>query len=381
MKIPFNKSFISGHEIEYMKDCISRDMIAGNGYYTQKVQDFISQNFSCPRVLLTTSGTSALEMAALLIGLKPGDEVIMPSFTFVSTANAVLLRGARPVFTEISKDTCNMDADDIEHRINEQTKAIIPVHYAGIACDMEKIIKIAREKELLVIEDAAQAVNASYDGRYLGTIGDIGAYSFHGTKNYVCGEGGALLLNLPDKNIMEEAEIIWEKGTNRHQFLRGQIDKYTWISPGSSYPPSDILAAFLYAQLEEMNNIQALREKIYKFYYNNLLAYQEKGLIKLPIIPEKARSNYHIFYLLFNSCEDRDYALYKLNSKGIGASFHYIPLHNSPMGKRLGYKEGALPVTEEVSQTLLRLPLYPHMTDSEQSYILDNLRVILDRLE
>jgi len=380
MIIPFNKLYMSGREIEYMKDCIDKQSISGSGYYTHKVQEYISHNFACPKVLLTTSGTSALEMAMLLIDLQPGDEVIMPAFTFVSTANAVLLRGARPVFAEIRKDTLNIDPGDIKNRISKRTKAVIPIHYAGAACDMDEIMEIARQKDILVIEDAAQGVNATYKGKYLGTIGNIGCYSFHGTKNYVCGEGGALLLNDNDEGLFDKAEIIWEKGTNRSKFLRGQVDKYTWTDIGSSYLPADILAAFLYAQLEELDCIHTAREKLYNNYYNNMLEYERKGLLRLPFIPPSSQSNYHIFYMLFNSVNQRDYVMNKLRDRGVSACFHYIPLHTSPMGKRLGYKKGDFVVTEETSENLLRLPLYPHMSDVEQTYVIDNLREILDEL-
>jgi dTDP-4-amino-4,6-dideoxygalactose transaminase len=380
MKIPFNKICTSGRELNYIEDCLIRGDVAGNGHYTRKSQDFIQQKFYCRKALLTTSGTTALEMAALLINLQPGDEVIMPSFTFVSTANAVLLRGARPVFVDIDRETLNIDVAEIEGKINHHTKAIIPVHYGGVACDMDKIMDIAHENNLFVIEDAAQAVNSTYRGKYLGTIGHIGCYSFHGTKNFVCGEGGAILLNTNDKLLLERAELIWEKGTNRGQFLRGQADKYTWMDIGSSYLPADILAAFLYAQLEEMESITAQREKVYNYYYHNLREYHLAGLIQLPQIPPEAQSNYHIFYCLFNSTEQRDFVMNSLRAKGIQAAFHYIPLHSSPMGKTLGYQAHDLPITEELSGNLLRLPLYPQMNEAEQKYVIETLKNILDEI-
>ncbi len=380
MKIPFNKTYTSGHELNYIQDCLLRGDIAGNGYYTRQAQAFMEHKFDCKKVLLTTSGTSALEMAALLIDLQPGDEVIMPSFTFVSTANAVLLRGARPVFVDIDRRTLNIDAEKIESQITPRTKAIIPVHYGGVACDMDRIMDIAKKNSLYVIEDAAQAVNSTYKGKYLGTIGHIGCYSFHGTKNYVCGEGGAILINTRDNQLSNRAEIIWEKGTNRGQFLRGQADKYTWMDIGSSYLPADILAALLYAQLEEMDPITANRENIFRYYYRSLWEYHAAGLIQLPLIPEGARSNYHIFYCLFNSTGQRDYVLQSLKVRGIQASFHYVPLHSSPMGKSLGYEANELPITEELSANLLRLPLYPQLSDAEQEYVIRNLKDILDEL-
>ncbi|MDD2235417.1 MAG: dTDP-4-amino-4,6-dideoxygalactose transaminase [Desulfitobacteriaceae bacterium] len=380
MKVPFTKIYTSGRELLYMQDCLVRGDISGSGFYTHKVQEYIQNSFNCRKALLTTSGTTALEMAALLINLQPGDEVIMPSFTFVSTANAVMLRGALPVFVDIDPATLNIDHTRIRDKINEHTKAIIPVHYGGIACNMEKIMEIAAENNLYVIEDAAQAVNSTYNGKYLGTIGHIGCYSFHGTKNIVCGEGGAILINTGGQSLLNRADIIWEKGTNRTQFLQGQADKYTWMDLGSSYLPADILAAFLYAQLEEMQLITSKRENIYQYYCTHLWEYQLQGLIRLPSIPNLVRSNYHLFYLLLPSLKKRDYVLEALKEKGIHATFHYIPLHSSPMGSKLGYKPDDLPVTEKTSRTLLRLPIYPQMSLDEQRYVVDNLKLILERL-
>jgi len=380
MKIPFSKIYTTGLELTYMQDCLLRGEIAGNGYYTQRTQEYIQTKFGSPKVLLTTSGTAALEMAALLINLGPGDEVIMPSFTFVSTANAVMLRGARPIFVDIDRKTLNIDSEAIKSRINQNTKAIIPVHYAGLACDMDNIMDLAYKNNLYVIEDAAQAVNSTYRDKYLGTLGHIGCYSFHGTKNYVCGEGGAILLNIDDQQLLDRAELIWEKGTNRNQFLRGQADKYTWVDIGSSYLPADILAAFLCAQLEEMDQITTQRQNIYKYYYDSLREYHLAGLIRLPLISEECQSNYHIFYCLLNSTSQRDYVMHALRSRGIQASFHYIPLHSSPMGKKLGYEADDLPVTEEVSSNLLRLPIYPQMTFEEQKHVVESLKNILARI-
>lgn len=377
MKIPFNKIYSSGREPEYIDDCIQRGSLAGNGYYTQKVQEYLQQQFNCPKVLLTTSCTSALEMAGLLIDLKPGDEVILPSFTFVSTANAVLLRGAKPVFAEVEPDTLNIDPADVQRKITELTRAIIPVHYAGIACSMDEIMAIACRYKLIVIEDAAQGVNAGFKGKYLGTIGHIGCYSFHATKNYVCGEGGAILINTGDNDFMERAEWIWEKGTNRSQFLRGQVDKYSWVCPGSSYLPSDILAAYLLAQLEDMKYIQEARKKVYSKYSINLREFEYKGILRLPAIPSGTKPNYHIFYLIFNTGEERDYVQKELKKAGIEAPFHYVPLHTSPMGMKLGYKTGDFPVTEDASRKMLRLPLYPDIKEDEQDYVLDKLGRLL----
>ncbi|SHG65582.1 dTDP-4-amino-4,6-dideoxygalactose transaminase [Thermosyntropha lipolytica DSM 11003] len=381
MYIPFNRLYFSGRELACIKDCLKRNSIAGNGYYTGKVQDFMASRFKAEKVFLTTSATSALEMASLLLSLKPGDEVIMPSFTFVSTANAVMLRGAKPVFAEIDPRTLNIDPEDVKEKISPHTRAIIPVHYAGVACDMDSLLAISREYGLFIIEDAAQGVNALYKGRYLGTIGHIGCYSFHGTKNYSCGEGGALLLNGLGKDMLKKAEYIWEKGTNRSSFLRGEIDRYTWMEIGSSYTPSDILAAYLYAQLQDMDMITEKREKIYYNYLNSLREYEKKGLLKLPYLPDYAVSNYHIFYIIFAHKNTRDYVQEKLKQRGIESASHYVPLHLSPMGKRLGYRPGELPLTEKLADGLLRLPLYPDMTAGEQEYVIENLRKVLHELE
>ncbi len=377
MKIPFNKLYMSGREFTDIEECLKMGQISGNGRYTQRVQEYLEAKFNCSKVLLTTSCTAALEMAALLIELQPGDEVIMPSFTFVSTANAVLLRGARPVFVDIEPETLNINPREMEKKINPRTRAVIVVHYAGAACNMDEIMHIAVQNHLAVIEDAAQGVNARYRDKYLGTIGDIGCFSFHATKNYTCGEGGAILINRHDKNLMRKAEFIWEKGTNRSRYLKGQVNKYEWVSVGSSYLPSEILAAFLHVQLEQMEVITAMREKIYRRYMNSLKDLEAEGLIKLPVIPDYAQPNYHIFYILLHTMEHREYIRNCLNNKGIEAVFHYLPLHTSPMGRELGCCEGELPITEQVSRTLLRLPLYPHLTASEQDYVLEHLRSAL----
>lgn len=380
IKVPFNKPYTSGQESVYIEECIKTGQISGNGPYTQRVQEFMENKFACSKILLTTSCTAALEMAALLIELQPGDEVIMPSFTFVSTANAVLLRGARPVFADIEPGTLNINPTEIEKKINPRTRAVIVVHYAGAACNMDEIMRIAGENDLKVIEDAAQAVNARYRDKYLGTIGDIGCYSFHATKNYTCGEGGAILINCLEQDLIQKAEFIWEKGTNRSSYLKGKVNKYEWVSVGSSYLPSEILAAFLQAQLKQLDVISGMREKIYRYYLDNLKDFAAEGLIKLPVIPQYAKSNYHIFYILFNTEDDREYVRNYLNNQGIEAVFHYLPLHTSPMGRKLGYCKGDLEVTEQAGSTLLRLPLYPHLTVYEQDYILENLRAALQEV-
>lgn len=370
--IPFNKPYITNKEIEYIQAAISKGRISGDGYYTKKCSEFIENTFGTKKALLTTSCSSALDMAALLLDLKEGDEVIMPSYTFVSTANAVALRGAKPIFADIQENTLNIDPKDIERKITNKTKAIFPVHYAGVSCDMDRIMHIAKKYNLKVVEDAAQGVNAKYKNKYLGTIGDIGCYSFHETKNYICGEGGAILIN-QDEELAKRAEIIREKGTNRSQFFRGEVDKYTWVDVGSSYLPSDILAAMLWAQFERLDEINDMREKVYKSYYNGLHDLEKQGKLRLSVIPEDCESNYHIFYILLNTEEERNYVMDKLKESGVSAVFHYIPLHTSPMGLKLGYKKGDLPKTENLSGRLLRLPMYAELKDKEINYIIDKI--------
>lgn len=375
-RIKFSEPYITNRELELIKDSISKGEISGDRFYTKKCTEFIEQIFGTKKALLTTSCSSALDMAALLLDLKENDEVIMPSYTFVSTANAVVLRGAKPVFAEIDGNTLNIDPIDVERKITEKTKAIFPVHYAGVSCDMDKIMNIAKKYNLKVVEDAAQGVNAKYKGRYLGTIGDIGCYSFHETKNYSCGEGGAILINY-DEELAKRAEIIREKGTNRSQFIRGEVDKYTWIDVGSSYLLSDILASILWAQFEKLDEINSKRKKIYETYYEGLKILEDKGKLKLPVIPKYCQSNYHIFYILLNSEEERNYLLDKLKQKDIQATFHYIPLHISPMGRKLGYKSDDLPVTEDVSKRILRLPIYPELCLEDVNYIIEVIHKLL----
>jgi len=361
--IPFNKPFIVGKELHYIAESVLGGHISGDGPFSKKCQQFFEKNFSVEKVLLTTSCTAALEMAGMLCNLQEGDEIILPSFTFVSTANAFLLRGAKPKFVDIRADTKNIDEQQIEAAITKRTRAIVPVHYAGIPCEMDAIIDIARRHNLFVIEDAAQGVNAKYKDTYLGTIGDIGAFSFHETKNFICGEGGAILTN--DKSFVERAEILWEKGTNRSQFFRGQVAKYTWIDTGSSYVPSDLLAAFLYGQLDHMDQITHKRKLIYKQYFSQLSPLAVRGLIELPVIPDYCTPNYHMFYILLDRQETRAALIEYLKTKGILAVFHYVPLHTSPMGRKFGCKHGMLPVTEDVSERLLRLPFYFELSESD----------------
>jgi len=377
MKIPFNRPYLTGKEIKYIKDSLNRGKLSGDGYYTKKVNEFIENTFHTSKALLSTSGSAALDMAALLLNLQPEDEIILPSYTFVSTANSFLLRGAKLVFAEIKEDTLNINPKDVQGKITSKTKAIVPVHYAGVACDMDAIMEIANKNNIKIIEDAAQGVNAKYKRKYLGTIGDIGCYSFHETKNYSCGEGGAILIN-NDKELIERAEIIREKGTNRSKFFRGEIDKYTWVDIGSSFLPSEILAAFLYAQFEQLDEINNKRKFIFNYYYKHLKDLEDQGILRLPIIPEGRECNAHMFYILLNSEKERNKLMEKLKEKNILSVFHYLPLHTSPMGKKLGYKKGDLPITENISGRLLRLPMYADLKIAELDYIIKELYNIIN---
>jgi len=367
-KIPFNKPFVTGKEIEYIASAISNGNIAADGFFTRACARLLEDRFAIPRVLMTPSCTSALELAAMLCDLKPGDEVIMPSFTFVSTANAVVRAGAKPVFVDVRADTLNIDESLIETSVSANTKAIFPVHYAGVSCEMDRIMEIAQRHNLLVVEDAAQGVNARYNGRALGSLGHLGAYSFHDTKNYVSGEGGALCINSPE--FIERAEIIREKGTNRSQFFRGEVDKYTWVDVGSSYIPAEIVCAFLLAQLEAMDVITARRRDVYQFYRQNLSPLEEREWLSIPRPPSGCESNYHMFYVLLTDVKTRDDAMAHLKRNGISAVFHYIPLHSSTMGEKFGYAEGDLPITEDLSARLLRLPFFAEITEAEQSRVI-----------
>ena len=369
LKIPFNRPFLVGKELYYIAQSVLSGHTAGDGLFTHKCQALLENKFGIEKVLLTPSCTAALEMAAILCDIKPGDEVILPSFTFVSTANAFCLRGAKPIFIDIRSDTLNIDEAKIEERISKHTKAIIPVHYAGVACEMDMIMEVAKRHDLFVIEDAAQAMNAKYHDKYLGTIGDMGTYSYHETKNVICGEGGALALN--SKKFLERAEIIREKGTNRSQFFRGQIDKYTWVDIGSSYLLSDLLAAFLYAQLENMEIIQERRRQLHQNYINALIPLVNEGKLRLPFLSSGCQTNYHIFYIIVNDGKTRTALMNHLLTKGILAVFHYIPLHLSPMGRNLGYRRGQLPLTESISERLLRLPLFFDLEEKEQKEIIN----------
>ena len=366
--IPFNKPFIAGKELFYIAQAVTFGNLSGDGHFTKQCARLMEDRFSIPKVLLTPSCTASLEMAAQLCDLGPGDEVIMPSYTFVSTASAFVRMGARPVFVDIRPDTLNIDETLIEDAITARTKAICVVHYAGVACEMDRIMAIARGHGLKVVEDAAQAVNSWYNGRALGSIGDLGCYSFHETKNYICGEGGALCIN--DPALIQRAEIIRDKGTNRQRFFRGEVDKYTWVDVGSSYVPSEICSAFLYGQLEEMDRISARRQEIYLRYISGLRPLQEQGLLQLPEIPEGCLSNYHLCFALLPSQALRDELLEYLRSLSIRAVFHYVPLHSSPCGSQ--FAPGLqLPHTDQLSARLIRLPMYYELTCGEQQQVLD----------
>lgn len=375
MNIKFFKPYITGKEITYIKDLIDNNLdLSGDGKYTKLVHAFLQQRYNVPKALLTTSGSSALEMAVRLLKLEPGDEIIAPSFTFSSTINAILLNaGLKVVFVDVQPDTLNIDPDDIEKKITPHTKAIIAVHYAGVACDMDRIMAIADAHDLFVIEDAAQAIDSKYNGKYLGTIGHLGCLSFHDTKNIICGEGGALFINVSDEQILESAEILREKGTNRSKFFQGLVDKYTWVDIGSSYLPSDLLAAFLLAQLEAIDDIIGKRMKVYNTYLAALQPFQEKFSFRLPTLPTYAEHNAHIFYLIVESAEARKFILDFLRAANVGASFHYIPLHSAPQGLKLGNHAGDLPITEDLSSRLLRLPLFAAMADDEVRYVTDTV--------
>lgn len=381
MIIPFNKIHYTGNEREYIEDALKNECISGDQKYTEIVQRLLKDKVCANNILMTTSATHALEISALLIELNEGDEVIMPSYTFPSTANAVMLRGAKPVFAEIREDTLNIDPADIESKITNRTKAIIPVHYAGISCDMDLIMKLSRKYNLHVIEDAAQGVNAKYKNKYLGTIGDFGCYSFHSTKNYVSGEGGAILINLCESKIIDRSEVLRQKGTNRKKFLSGEVDKYSWTDIGSSYTPSDILMALLYAQLEDMENTTKKRKYLFEYYSKALTKYVNLGKIKyISSIPDYCKSNYHIFYIIFEDEIIRDSVIHKLKEKDISAFTHFVPLHQSYMGRKLGYNEGDFKITESAAKGIVRLPLYTDMTDSEIEYVISNLESILKEI-
>lgn len=371
IKIPFNKPSIVGRELYYIAQAVLSGKISGDGIFTKKCHKLMEDRYHVKKILLTTSCSSALDMSAILFNINPGDEVILPSYTFVSTANSFLIRGAKLKFVDIREDTLNIDEGKIESVISPKTKVIVVVHYAGVGCEMDTIMDIASRNNLLVVEDAAQGIESKYKKRYLGTIGDIGCYSFHETKNVLCGEGGAILIN--NEAFSERAEIIREKGTNRSKFFRGEIDKYTWVDVGSSYLPSEILSAFLYAQLENIKIINESRKCFWDYYYKNLEDLEKEGFLKRPFVPESCEHNAHMFYVILNSNKIRNLLIDYLKNKGILAIFHYIPLHLSPMGAGMGYKEGDFPVTERISSRILRLPLFYSIGKDNQDIIIEAL--------
>jgi dTDP-4-amino-4,6-dideoxygalactose transaminase len=376
--IPFNKPYMTGKELAYIAEAHFNNMLAGDGPFTKRCHQWLELNAASKKVLLTHSCTAALEMAAILADIQPGDEVIMPSYTFVSTANAFVLRGGVPVFVDIRPDTLNIDETLIEAAITTRTKAIVPVHYAGVICEMDTIMEIANRHNLLVIEDAAQGIMSTYKARAAGSIGHLGAYSFHETKNVISGEGGALLIN--DVCFVERAEIIREKGTNRSQFFRGQIDKYTWCDIGSSFLPGELIAAFLWAQLEEAEKITQKRLNTWSYYNTALAAMEEKGYLRRPVIPDECHHNAHMYYVLLAPEIDRQIVLSEMKRDEVNSVFHYVPLHSSSAGRRYGRLHGMLDVTNRESERLIRLPMYVGLTEVEQDRIVDVLANIVSRL-
>ncbi|MBI3738031.1 MAG: dTDP-4-amino-4,6-dideoxygalactose transaminase [Chloroflexi bacterium] len=372
IKVDFNRPITVGNEFEYMRQAVENTHISGDGPFTKKCHAFLEHELGVPKALLTTSCTHALEMSALLLDIRPGDEVIIPDFTFVSTINAFVLRGAEPVFLDIRPDTLNLDESKLEAAITSRTKAIVPVHYAGVGCEMDQILAIAYQHGIAVVEDNAHGLFGKYKGKYLGTFGSMASQSFHETKNFSCGEGGALLIN--DPSLAERAEIIREKGTNRSRFFRGQVDKYTWVDIGSSYLPSDILAAFLYAQFEQREKIQAHRKQVWEIYAVGLKDWAAAHDVQLPYVPEDCEQAYHMFYLLVPNLELRQKLIMYLRERGIYTVFHYLPLHLSDMGRGFGGQEGDCPITERVSDQLIRLPFHNALTSNDQEIVIEAIR-------
>ena len=377
--IPFNKPYLTGKEMQYIEEAVKSGKISGNGLFTKKCQEFFEKEFGFKKTLLTTSCTDALEMAAILADIKEGDEVIVPSFTFVSTALAFVRQGADIVFADSYSDNPNIDADHIEALITKKTKAIVVVHYAGVACDMDKIMSIANKHGIIVIEDAAQAIDSYYiskDGtkKALGSIGHLSAFSFHETKNIISGEGGMLCIN--DDRFIQRAEIIWEKGTNRSQFFRGEVDKYSWVDTGSSFLPSEIISAFLWAQIENMRDIQDKRIKIWNRYYEGLSSFEPVSIkkAKLPLIPEYATNNAHMFYLVCDNVDDRTRFIQHLKDKGILSVFHYLSLHKSSYYEKYSTRKSELPNSDMFSDCLVRLPLFYELTDEQVEYIINTIK-------
>jgi dTDP-4-amino-4,6-dideoxygalactose transaminase len=367
MNVPFNKPFIVGKELYNIAQAVVESHLSGDGPFARRCQKWLEERLGCVKALLTHSCTGALEMAAMLCGIGPGDEIIMPSFTFVSTANAFVLRGGVPVFVDIREDTLNIDETLIERAITSSTKAIVPVHYAGAACAMDEIMDIAERHDLFVVEDAAQALLSKFKNRYMGTIGHFGCLSFHETKNIISGEGGALLIN--NGKYVKQAEILWEKGTNRKKYFRGEAEKYTWVDIGSSFLPSELVGAFLYAQLEHAEKINAVRSRLFEQYIRLLRPLEEKGAIRLPAAKSGKKGNDHIFHIIAGSLEERTQLIEFLRQNGIWAVFHYVPLHSSPAGIKYGRTNGTMQVTDDLSERVLRLPIYYEMNESELEWV------------
>lgn len=371
-RIPFNRPCFMGNEQAYIAQAVANGQISGDGIFTEKCHAILQQELGVARALLTTSCTHALEMAALLLPIQPGDEVIVPSFTFVSTINAFVLRGARPVFVDIRLDTLNLDETQLARLITPRTRAIVAVHYAGVGCEMDAILDLGRHHGVPVVEDNAHGLFGKYKGRYLGTLGCLATQSFHETKNITCGEGGALLIN--DSQYIGRAEIIREKGTNRSRFFRGEVDQYTWLDLGSSYLPSEILAAFLYAQLEVREQIQARRRRVWEYYHDHLEGWTRERDVRLPVVPSHCEQPYHMFYLVMPSSRHRQTLIEHLKARGILSVFHYLPLHLSEMGQRMGGRAEDCPVTVDVADRLLRLPFYNELTESDQASVIEAIR-------
>jgi len=375
LSVPFNRPYTTGHELPYIREAIDASHLSGNGPFSRQCTGFLEELLGAERVLLTHSGTGALEMAALLAEIGPGDEVVMPSFTFSSTAAAFVLRGATPVFVDVREDTLNLDERLVEQAFTERTRALVPVHYGGVACAMDALNRIASAQDLHVIEDAAHALGASLDGRLLGTFGSLAALSFHETKNVICGEGGAIVVN--DSELVERAEIVHEKGTNRAAFFRGQVDKYTWIDVGSSFPASELAAAFLWAQLERFAWLNDQRIAIWHRYHEAFEPLEREGALRRPVVPAGAKHNAHVYYVLLPDEQRRQQLIDELARRGVASVFHYVPLHSSPAGRRYGRTAGSLDVTDDVSARLLRLPLWVGMTEEQIDHTVVSVRQIL----
>jgi dTDP-4-amino-4,6-dideoxygalactose transaminase len=376
VRVPFNRPFATGKELTYIQEAIGRSHLSGDGEFTRRCNAWLEKGVGCKKALLTHSCTGALEMAAILAGVGPGDEVIMPSYSFVSTANAFVLRGAVPVFVDVD-ESLNLDVGQLPSALTVRTRAIVPVHYAGMACDMDEVVRFAGEHNLLVVEDAAQALSSRYKGRPLGSIGQLATVSFHETKNVICGEGGALLIN--DERFLERAEIIREKGTNRSKFFRGQVDKYSWVDIGSSYLPSEIIAAFLWAQMESADSIRDSRLHAWWAYHHAFEEDERAGTLRRPVIPPDVEQNGHLYYLLLRDLSQRKEVLSRLNAQGINAVFHYVPLHSSAAGRRYGKTVGELPRTTSLADRLLRLPLWVGMSEEQIEFVIRGVREAIGR--